>query len=134
MERTLVLIKPDAVERGLIGEIISIYEKKGIKIKAMKIIKADRETAENHYEEHKGRSYFKELIDFITRSPIVAMILEGENVIEQVRMINGATDPKKQDMGSIRGKYALSYSENTVHSSDSTDNAEREIKIWFPEI
>lgn len=134
MERTLVLIKPDAVERGLIGEIISIYEKKGIKIKAMKIIKADRETAENHYEEHKGRSYFKELIDFITRSPIAAMILEGENVIEQVRMINGATDPKKQDMGSIRGKYALSYSENTVHSSDSTDNAEREIKIWFPEI
>lgn len=133
MERTLVLIKPDAVERGLIGEILSVYEKKGIKIKAMKLLKADRETAENHYEEHKGRSYYDNLITFITRSPIVAMVLEGNNVVEQVRRINGATDPSKQDMGSIRGRYALSYSENTVHSSDSPEHAEREIKIWFPE-
>jgi len=134
MERTLVLIKPDAVERGLVGEIISIYEKKGIKIAGMKLIRADRETAENHYEEHKGRSYFESLINFITRSPIAALVLVGDNVIEQVRRINGATDPAKQDMGSIRGKYALSYSENTVHSSDSLEHAEREIKIWFPEI
>lgn len=133
MERTLVLIKPDAVERGLIGEILSVYEKKGIKIKALKLLKADRETAENHYEEHKGRSYYDNLITFITRSPIVAMVLEGNNVVEQVRRINGATDPSKQDMGSIRGRYALSYSENTVHSSDSPEHAEREIKIWFPE-
>ncbi|MDV3428344.1 MAG: nucleoside-diphosphate kinase [Bacillota bacterium] len=134
MERTLVLIKPDAVERGLIGEIISIYEKKGIKITAMKMVKADKETAQNHYEEHKDRSYFKALISYITRSPIVALILEGDNAVEQVRMINGATDPRKQDMGSIRGRYAVSYSENTVHSSDSIEHAEREINIWFPEI
>lgn len=134
MERTLVLIKPDAVERHLVGDIISIYEKRGIKIAAMKLIKADRETAEIHYEEHKGRSYYENLINFITRSPIVAMILEGENIVEQVRRINGATDPIKQDIGSIRGRYALSYSENSVHSSDSMQSAEREIKIWFPDI
>lgn len=134
MERTLVLIKPDAVERNLIGDIISIYEKKGMKITVMKLIKADRETAERHYEEHKGRSYYESLINFITRSPIVAMILEGENAVEQVRRINGATDPIKQDMGSIRGRFALSYSENSVHSSDSLQHAEREIKIWFPDI
>lgn len=134
MERTLVLIKPDAIERGITGEIISIYEKKGIKITAMKMVKADKKTAQEHYQEHKGRSYFKTLINYITRSPIVAMILEGENIVELVRIINGAADPRKQDMGSIRGRYSVNLTENTVHSSDSVDNAEREIKIWFPEI
>lgn len=134
MERTLVLIKPDAVEKKIMGEIISIYEKKGLHIIAMKIIKPCTKIAEEHYFEHKDKPFFKELVNFITRSEVCALIIEGENVISTLRKINGATDPLNAEVGSVRGQFALSKSENCVHSSDSAESAEREIKIWFPEM
>lgn len=134
MEKTLVLIKPDAMERKLMGEIISIYEKKGLHISALKIIKPSIEIAESHYIEHKGKLFFKELVNFITRGEVCALIIEADNAIELVRKINGATNPLDADMGSIRGQFAVSKSENAVHSSDCIENAEREMKIWFPEI
>jgi len=133
MERTLVLIKPDAMERKLMGEIISIYEKSYLHIAVMKIIKPTIEIAKEHYIEHKEKPFFKELIDYITRGELCALIVEGENAVEEVRKINGATDPKNADSSSIRGRFALSKSENSVHASDSPESAEREIRIWFPE-
>jgi nucleoside-diphosphate kinase len=134
MERSLILIKPDAMERNLMGRIISIYEDKGICISALKIIKPSVKIAQEHYIEHKDKPFFGSLVSYITRSKVCAIIAEGENVVSIVRKINGATDPLEADMGSIRGRLALSKSENTVHSSDSAESAEREIKIWFPEI
>jgi nucleoside-diphosphate kinase len=134
MERTLVLIKPDGVERKLIGQIISFYEKKDLDIIGLCMVKADRGTAEKHYEEHKGRPYFDELINYITEDKICAMVLEGSQAIEVVRRINGDKDPLKSDMGSIRGKFACSKTRNLVHASDSVENAHREIGIWFPEL
>lgn len=134
VERTLVLIKPDAVEKKIIGEIISIYEKKGLRIVALKLIKPSKIIAEQHYLEHKDKSFYHELVNYITRSEVCAIIIEGENVISMVRKINGATDPQEAEIGSIRGRFALSKSENCVHSSDSVESAIREIKIWFPEI
>ena len=132
MEKTLVLIKPDGVERKLIGEIIGFYEKKGLKITALTMVKANRDIAEKHYEDHKGRPYFEELITYIVKSKLCAMVLEGENIIEIVRKINGDKDPLKSDIGSIRGKFTADKTCNLVHASDCTINAEREIKIWFP--
>lgn len=134
MERTLVLIKPDGVKRQLIGEIIGFYERKNLKISSLKMIKADKKVAEDHYVEHAGRDYFHNLIEYITEDKIVAMIIEGENAVKIVRKINGVTDPLEADMGSIRGKYGLSKQRNLVHASDSIENAEREISIWFPEL
>jgi len=134
MERTLVLIKPDAMKRKLMGQIISFFEEKGLTISAIKIIKPSIEIAKKHYIEHEDKTFFGELISYITSGEVCALIIEGVNAITVVRKINGATDPSDADMGSIRGRFALSKSENTVHSSDSTENAEREIKIWFPEI
>ncbi|HYF81550.1 MAG TPA: nucleoside-diphosphate kinase [Clostridia bacterium] len=134
MERTLVIIKPDAKERKLMGEIISIYEKKGLHISSSKIIKPTIEIAKNHYIEHKDKPFFKELINYITRGEVCVLIIEGDNVIAMVRKINGATDPLEADMGTVRGRFAISKTENTVHSSDSVESAEREIKIWFPEL
>ena len=131
MDKTLVLIKPDAVERNIIGEVISFYEKNGLKISGLKMLKAPIETAKLHYSEHEGRPYFDELISYITRSPLCALIVEGENVISKVREINGNTDPAKADKNTIRGTLALSKTENSVHASDSPENAEREINIWF---
>jgi nucleoside-diphosphate kinase len=131
MERSLVLIKPDAVERGLIGQIISIYERKGLNITALEMLKPSREIAENHYLEHQKKPFFKDLVTFLTRGKVCAMIIEGNNVIQTVRKINGATDPVEAEMGTIRGRYAMSKSENIVHASDSAESAEREIKIWF---
>ncbi|WP_368491096.1 nucleoside-diphosphate kinase [Clostridium sp. BJN0013] len=131
MERTLVLIKPDAMERKLMGEIISIYEKKGLHIAALKIVKPTIEIAEKHYNEHKGKPFFQELINFITRSEVCALIIEADNAVELVRKINGDTDPLNAEVGTIRGKFAISKSENAVHSSDSSESAEREIEIWF---
>jgi nucleoside-diphosphate kinase len=130
MERTLVLIKPDGVERRLIGQIISIYEKKGLDITALKLIKL----AEKHYVEHKEKPFFAELVNFITRGKVCAMIIEGVNVVKMVRKINGATDPAEAELGTVRGQFALSKSENIVHASDSVESAEREINIWFPEL
>ena len=134
MDRTLVLIKPDGVERKLIGHIITIYEEKGLDIVALKITKATREVAELHYEEHVGRSYFEELINYITEDRLCAIILEGENVIEIVRHVNGDKNPLKSEMASVRGKYSNHQTRNLVHASDSLEHAEREIKIWFPEL
>lgn len=131
MERTLVLIKPDAVERKLIGEIISIYEKKGLNITDMKLVRPSIEVAIEHYAEHEGRPYFENLIKYITRGRVCAMIIEGDNAVAMVRKINGATNPLDADMGTIRGRFALSKTENIVHSSDSVESAEREINIWF---
>ncbi|NLJ58176.1 MAG: nucleoside-diphosphate kinase [Tissierellia bacterium] len=131
MERTLVLIKPDAIERKLMGEIISIYENKDLNISEIKLLKPSVEMAEKHYYEHKDKPFFQELIAYITRGKVCAMIIEGEAVVELVRKINGATDPKKADPNTIRGKFTLSKEENCVHGSDSKESAEREIKIWF---
>lgn len=133
MEKTLVLIKPDAVKRKLIGRIISVYEKKGLHICAVKILIPSKEIAEEHYDEHKGKAFFPSLIEFLRSGEVCAMIIEGENAVEAVRKINGATDPLSAETGSIRGTYALSKSENCVHGSDSKESAIREIKIWFPE-
>lgn len=133
MEKTLVLIKPDGVQRNLIGEIISIYEKKSLAITALKMIKPSREMAEKHYYEHVGREYFEELIGYITEDRIVAIVLEGENSIEVVRKINGDKNPLKSELGSIRGTYTIDKTKNLVHASDSVESAIREIRIWFPE-
>lgn len=133
MERTLVLIKPDAVSRKLIGRIISVYEQKGLNITALKMVKPTKATVEEHYVEHKGKPFFAELVNFLTSGKLCALIIEGENVVKLVRKINGATDPADAELGTIRGQFAVSKSENIVHASDSAENAEREIGIWFPE-
>lgn len=133
MEKTLVLIKPDAMERKLMGSIISIYEQRSLHISAIKIIRPTVDMAKEHYYEHKDKPFFKELIEYITRGEVCALIVEGSNAVELVRKINGATDPFNADLGSVRGRFGISKSENTVHSSDSLGSAERERKIWFDE-
>jgi nucleoside-diphosphate kinase len=131
MEKTLVIIKPDGVERGLIGEIISRYEKKGFKITDCKMIKADRETLVKHYAEHEEKSFFEELISYMTRGKVLVMIIEGNNAIQIIRKLHGKTNPLDAEIGTIRGSFANSVTENIVHASDSKDSAEREISIWF---
>ena len=132
MEKTLVLIKPDAIERNLIGKILTFYEDNGLKIIALKMEKISREVAEKHYKEHKGKSFFNELIDYITRRSLCALVLEGNDAVEKVREINGSTKPEKQKEGTIRKAYAKSITENSVHSSDSVEHAKEEIELWFP--
>jgi len=134
MERTLVLIKPDGVKRALIGKILNRYEEKTLEIVELKIITATRENAEKHYSEHVGKVFYEELINYITEGKICAMILKGENAVDVVRKINGDKDPVKAEPSSIRGQYAIDKTQNLVHASDSTDSAEREIAIWFPEL
>lgn len=131
IEKTLVLIKPDAVERNLIGNILVEYERNGLKVLDMKLIHATAELAEQHYAEHKGKPFFNRLVSYLTRSPLVALVLEGENVISRVRTLNGTTDPETSQDNTIRALYALSMSENTVHASDSKQSADRERTIWF---
>lgn len=131
MEKTLVLIKPDAVARGLIGTILARYEAKGLKIVNMDLRVADAETADRHYAEHLKQPWYPELRAFITSAPLVALVLEGERAVEAVRSLHGATDGVAAAPGSIRGDFALSKSENVVHASDSVESAEREIAIWF---
>lgn len=133
MQETLVLIKPDGVRRQLCGEILSRYERKGLVIKAMKLLEASKELAEEHYVEHKGKPFFGELVDFITSGSVLAFVLAGENAIVSVRAINGATNPVDAAPGSIRGDYALTMDSNVVHASDSLESASREIHLWFPE-
>jgi len=130
-ERTLVIIKPDAVQRGLIGQIISRFEKKGIKIVAMKLVSVSRELAERHYGVHKGKPFFEPTVKYITSSPVVAMVLEGINAIEMVRGMMGKTDPQKAEPGTIRGDYGQFIGRNIVHGSDSKETAEFEINLWF---
>ncbi len=131
MERTLVIIKPDAIERKLMGEIISVYEKNNLDIINMKMLKPSVEIAHKHYYEHADKIFFNELVNYIIRGFVCALIIQGDNIIERVRKINGATDPLNAQPGTIRKMFALSKQENCVHGSDSKESAEREIKIWF---
>jgi len=134
VERTLILIKPDAFERRLSGEVIARFERKGLGLIALKLMTATEEIANVHYEEHTEKPFFGELVEFITRGPLVAAVLEGPNAIKAVRQVIGATDPIEADAGSIRGEFGTEVTFNLVHGSDSPESAEREIGIWFPEI
>jgi nucleoside-diphosphate kinase len=134
VDRTLILVKPDAFERGLTGEVISRFERKGLRIIALKLMQVERELAERHYEEHVEKPFFGELVEFITRGPLVAMVLEGVGAVEAARELIGATDPLDAVPGSIRGDYATEATFNLVHGADSRDSAEREIGLFFPEL
>ena len=131
-ERTLVLLKPDAVRRGLVGEILGRYEAKGLTIVAMEQRHIDAQMADKHYAEHVERDFYPPLRDFVTSGPLVATVLEGDEAIEVVRAINGATDGRKAAPGTIRGDLSLSNRENLVHGSDGAESAAREIAFWFP--
>lgn len=131
MERTLVIIKPDGIERGLIGEIISRYERKGFRLIKCNMIKATLDTLNKHYEHLIGKSFYNDLVTYMMRDYILVMIIEGNNVVETIRKINGSTNPIEAKMGTIRGDFANSITENIVHSSDSRESAEKEISIWF---
>ena len=133
MERTLILIKPDAFARGLTGEIIARFERKGLTIAALRGMTVSRELAREHYAEHAERPFFGELVDFITSGPIVAIVLEGSEAVEAARQVIGATNPLEAAPGSIRGDYALEVGRNMVHGSDSPGSAEREVALFFPE-
>ncbi len=134
MERTFAMIKPDGVQRGLIGEIISRLEKRGIQIAALKMIIISPELARAHYAEHQEKPFFTGLVEFITSGPVVAMILEGEGVIGVLRTMMGVTDPRQAAPGTIRGDLAMSVRHNLIHGSDSTASAGREIALFFPEL
>lgn len=133
-ERTLLLIKPDAVRRGLVSEVLGRFEVKGLSIVAMELRTIDREQADRHYEEHLERDFYPPLREFVTSGPLVAAVLEGDEVVEVVRAINGATDGRKAAPGTIRGDLSLSNRENLVHGSDSPESAKREIALWFPDL
>ncbi|HEV7932341.1 MAG TPA: nucleoside-diphosphate kinase [Actinomadura sp.] len=133
-ERTLVLVKPDGVRRGLVGDVIARIERKGLKVAALELRTLSKETAEQHYDEHRSKPFFGSLVEFITGGPLVAMVLEGPRAIEAFRNLAGATDPVKAAPGTIRGDHALEIQENIVHGSDSADSAEREIKLFFPDL
>ena len=134
MEQTLILVKPDAFARGLTGEIIARFERKGLRIAALKHLTTPRELAETHYDEHKERPFFGELVDFITSAPLVAMVLEGDEAVVAARQLIGATNPLEANTGSIRGDFAIQVGQNMVHGSDSPESGKREIGIWFPEL
>jgi nucleoside-diphosphate kinase len=131
-ERTLVLVKPDGVRRGLVGEVIGRLERKGMTIAAMELRTLARDLAEEHYGEHREKPFFGELVDFITSGPLVALVAEGPRVIEAWRTMMGVTDPVKATPGSVRGDHALVVTENLVHGSDSAESAAREIALFFP--
>ncbi len=133
MERTYVMVKPDGVQRNLIGEIISRFEKKGFKIVGLKMLQMDRAMAEKHYTEHIGKPFFEGLASYITSGPVVAMVLEGKDVVATTRAMNGATNPANAGPGTIRGDYAIEVGRNVIHASDSVDSANREIAIYFNE-
>ena len=130
-ERTLVLIKPDALARGLAGEILGRLERRGVQIRAAKLVQLDRSLAERHYAEHSEKPFFGELVDFITSAPTLALVVEGESAISVVRATIGATNPAEAAPGTIRGDLALAMPDNLVHGSDSPESAEREIALWF---
>ena len=133
-ERTLVLVKPDGVRRGLAGEVIGRLERKGLTLAAMELRTLDRATAEQHYAEHKERPFFGELVEFITGGPLVALVVEGPNAVAGTRRLMGVTNPVEATPGSIRGDYALEIGQNLVHGSDSVESATREIGIFFPNV
>ena len=134
MERTLILVKPDAFGRGLTGEILARFERKGLRIVAMKHMTVEKELAEQHYAEHSERPFFGELVEFITGGPLVALVLEGYEAIKAARQVIGATNPLEAAPGSIRGDYALEVQTNMVHGSDAPESAAREIGLFFPEL
>jgi nucleoside-diphosphate kinase len=131
MEQSLVLIKPDAIQRSLAGVIISRLEKRGLKIIGMKLLRMDKTLAQKHYAIHKDKDFFNDLVEFITSTPIIAAVFEGERAIEAIRQTMGATDPLKAASGSVRGDFGLDIQQNLVHGSDSAENAEREIGLFF---
>lgn len=133
MERTFVMIKPDGVQRNLVGEIIGRFEKKGYKVVALKMLRLTKEMAEKHYAEHVGKPFFPGLLEYITSGPVVAMVLEGKEVVTGVRQMMGATDPGKAVAGTIRGDYGLDIGRNVIHGADSLDSAHREMAIYFDE-
>lgn len=134
MSRTLILVKPDAFERGLTGEILARFERKDLVPVAMQLMVVEEDLANRHYAEHSEKPFFGELIDFITRGALVAMVLEGTKAVEAARQVIGATDPLEAAPGSIRGEFATEVTFNLVHGSDSDESAEREIALWFPEL
>jgi len=133
-ERTLILVKPDGVGRGLVGEVISRIEGKGLTLVALELRTLDRETAQRHYAEHEGKPFFADLVEFITSGPLVAVVAEGARAVTAFRQLAGATDPVAAATGSIRGDYALAVQNNIVHGSDSTESAMREIGLFFPNL
>ena len=133
VERTLVLVKPDAVRRGLAGDILARFERRGLTVRGAKLVLVDRALAERHYAEHAEKPFFGELVDFITSGPTLAFVLEGEGAIGTARRTIGATNPADADPGSLRGELALAMPNNLVHGSDSPESAEREIALWFPD-
>lgn len=131
-ERTLVLVKPDGVSRGLVGEVISRIERKGLTLAALELRNVERSVAEQHYAEHASKPFFESLLEFITSGPVAALVVEGENAIAAFRQLAGATNPVQAATGSIRGDYAVEVQYNIVHGSDSPESAKREIDLWFP--
>ena len=134
MERSLILVKPDAFERDLTGEIIARFERKGLRLIAMRLMTMTTELSERHYAEHVGKPFFEELVTFITSGPLVAMVLEGDQAVEAARQVIGATNPLQATTGSIRGDYAIAVGQNMVHGSDSTESAAREVGLFFPDL
>ncbi|HEY2006676.1 MAG TPA: nucleoside-diphosphate kinase [Solirubrobacteraceae bacterium] len=134
MERTLILVKPDAFSRQLTGEIIARFERKGLRLVALQLMTMSRETATQHYAEHEGKPFFEELVEFITSGPLVAMVLEGEQAITAARQVIGATNPLQANTGSIRGDYAIEVGQNMVHGSDAPESAAREVALFFPDL
>jgi nucleoside-diphosphate kinase len=134
MERTLILVKPDAFARNLTGEIIARFERKGLTLAALKQLELERPMAERHYAEHEGKPFYDELVNFITSGPLVAMVLEGEQAVAAARQVIGATNPVEASPGSIRGDYAIEVGQNMVHGSDSSESATREVGLFFPDL
>jgi nucleoside-diphosphate kinase len=134
VERTLILVKPDAFARNLTGEIVARFERKGLRLVALQLMTMTRELAAQHYAEHQGKGFYDELVDFITSGPLVAMVLEGESAIRAARQVIGATNPLEATTGSIRGDYATSVGQNMVHGSDAPESAQREVGLFFPDL
>jgi nucleoside-diphosphate kinase len=134
VDRTLILVKPDAFSRGLTGEIIARFERKGLRIIALEYRHLDRGLAEQHYAEHQGKPFFGELVEFITSGPLVAMVLEGHDAVRAARQVIGATNPLEAAPGSIRGDFALEIGQNLVHGADSWESAQREAQLFFPDL
>ncbi len=134
MERTLILVKPDAFARNLTGEIIARFERKGLRLVALQLMTMTRGLAAAHYAEHEGKGFYDELVDFITSGPLVAMVLEGEAAIRAARQVIGATNPLEATTGSIRGDYAIAVGQNMVHGSDAPESAAREVALFFPDL
>ncbi len=134
MDRTLILIKPDAFARNLTGEIIARFERKGLRLVAMKLMTMSRELAAQHYAEHEGKGFYEELVTFITSGPLVAMVLKGEQAVVAARQVIGATNPVEANTGSIRGDYAIEVGQNMVHGSDAPESSAREVALFFPDL